>query len=386
MAWLLWIPSNSWAQLQCSQLFSDSGVRFSNEGFEIEAQNDGKNLADLTMRLLRMTVPTLGPTFSEKLTLEKGELNLGENLGGGWSVEYAYFSDLREAKKRVFRLGKISVVKPNGDKVTLEKNPTSIDGLQLKKTLFTIEDLGMEKLGADSPVAYLKNLQVPVVIQGELLNSFLTWAPRMEHLQRNELLSDGISSLRTKSALRSAGKYLVKAIKNRGTKFFLTGLALYLFYLERGDIQDLISNLQDPWESIEEHTHSADLKEIFPQLNIGDEKKSKKTHGTEVVAALRSVNSLLSKETVLGGQTKIYSFAKNQFTELSPKKLAHGIQHVSDAGDDVIVLLFPESKRLLIVQGDEQSTTRVQLLGISQGQRGGLFGQIKALIAVDVHN
>lgn len=104
-----------------------------------------------------------------------GEFNLGRNLGKGYSLELTYLLDER-APSPVFRLSKIKLVNPNGQTQDLSKEPLDTKGRTLVQTSF---DLPLE-IGK-------KDIELPVVIQGEVLTEFLKWRDRFEFLEANEL-------------------------------------------------------------------------------------------------------------------------------------------------------------------------------------------------------
>ena len=137
--------------MSCEDAFGTiPGLILSTGIFTYQGNENPTNQAEAVLGLLKMTTTTLGESFSKKLTLEKGELYLGQPLKFGWSLEYEYASDNRSMFP-AFRLAKISIIKPNGEKNVFEKKPTSLDGLSLTKTRYSSEEMGIKDIGSENP-------------------------------------------------------------------------------------------------------------------------------------------------------------------------------------------------------------------------------------------
>jgi hypothetical protein len=364
----------------------DSGLKLSSAAFEADSQNDPKAVPEMTLRLLGMTVNTLGESFSKKRTLEKGELFLGENIGQGFSMEYEYFAD-RRGLADVFRLGKISLIKPNGDKVLLEKKPTSADGEKLTKKSFTEEDLGLQSLEERRPVTYLKNLQLPTVIQGELLTALMTWAPRMDFLTREELRNagvlDGDLSLRMKASFRENTKYVGQIIKKQTFKYILFALVLYLYYAEKEQAVDIIHSLQDPWSSIEDRTNLVELKNAVSLLKAPAIIQLKRTPTVDLTTGLREIGALVKDERHSQGGPRLFLFDGVNFHELNIKKLNATLQDIAE-GDQSLVVLLPKRERLLLVQGLDDDASKIRLFGVSAKNSPEMYRQFEKLLKTAV--
>jgi hypothetical protein len=375
---MMTLSSVSVAQMKCADILRDTGVKLSTSGFEAERQNDAKLLPEMTLRLLQMSAKTLGESFSEKLTLEKGELSLAEDLGSGYSLEYEYFAD-RRSDQEAFRLGKISVIKPNGEKTLLQKNPTSADGMSLSKKRFSEEDLGMASLGENSPAGTLQNLNVPTVIQGELLTGFLTWAPRMEYLKREELRAagpDALKGLRGRAFLRSNKDYVGKIIKKQSFKYVMFALAMYLFYSERDRALEALDSLRDPWSDIEAGTAVERMKNFYP--NGADDVNE--TPPMALDRALRDITALVKAEKKLEAKPAFYWLDKESVTPAEDmttvtKNIGKGLKSINEGAPENsgLLVIFPASKRVLIVTQSDSEKKPLILMGVSQTQHQKIY-------------
>lgn len=228
--------------LEGVRLVADRGVE------RLSSKKDPKYNEKLG-QLLNMLTDTLYVNASEKVTIEKGELRLAKILPNGVSIEFEYTGDLRSEKQglgKAFRLTKIMAIKPNGQTVTISKDPLTDDGRHLRQSEFLFVKKSMpvegspdekmveiaymepdkqEKLtgwieqsggyerfpkpdgkkliqymtdnapamaGADQAkiaelLADVRNVEVPVVLSGPLLDDLLkNWLDRLELISRGE--------------------------------------------------------------------------------------------------------------------------------------------------------------------------------------------------------
>lgn len=337
---MVMLSAQSWGQDLCGGVFRERGLQLSVGSFLSVNQGDPKQTTALTLRLLQMTTATLGEAFSQKLTLEKGELVLGQNLEHGWSVEYEFFAD-RRTSKQVFRLGKISLIKPNGEKMVFDKKPTSLSGNELGKKWYSEEDMGLKDVNEVSPFDVLQTLEVPAVIQGELLNNFLKFAPMMEHLKREEInAAVNTSHLRTRGMVRSHLEYAREIIKKQSFKFIMIGIVMYIYYTEKDSLQKYLPLQVDPWAQVE-----SKKQVVYP--SGGDE-------------VFQQVSGVIDVEKRHGGKARIYVVDSAGVKEIQPKKFMNNVKSMSDYGGKTLLVNLPVTQRVLTIESDKNSSIIVQ--------------------------
>ncbi|MBC7369930.1 MAG: hypothetical protein H7326_00080, partial [Bdellovibrionaceae bacterium] len=312
---------------------------------------------------------------------------LAEEISEGWSIEYDYVRD-RRGSDDVFRLNKVHVVNPRGQKKTLENSPLGMDGMSLVKARWSEVDLGTDKLGSASPVQDLRVLSVPSVIQGKLLKSLLSWAPRMDFISRKELRSKlgdspvtpSLFSLRARSAMRSNAEFARDIIKKQSFKLMLMAVAMYVYSEEQESLHDWWTSFQDPWNSIVARTNVNTLKEIFPALILPKIEKDVATpDDRDIQGALRDMGSLIHHEKELGGKVRIYTYSAGKFKEVSIKKIAKSVHDAAENDGDAVVFVYPTTKRILIIQGSDEDPAKVREMGLSADVHAGLYEQLEAL-------
>lgn len=230
--------------LSAPKIFSDSiGIREINiERMVVPASEKDPSFNEVRQTLLALLANTIFENGSIKGTLERGELSLGVPLGDGSSIEFEYRGDQR-GSDMVLRLNRITIFKPNGQSISVDRNPVSDDGRTLIAKPITLIDhfktdangdrylkemkpLDAEGLGAlantheflgtalnenraATPLrtieairdllsasdrqalvnftAARQTVQIPVVIEGPLMKELQHWLRRLPWVSRGEL-------------------------------------------------------------------------------------------------------------------------------------------------------------------------------------------------------
>lgn len=364
---LFLLSSLAYGAEQCGPIFLD-GIYLDNKDFSSEKQDNAKELPLLMSKILKMSSHTLSESMSPKLTLEKGEIILGQPLSEGWTLEFSYKMDARTQDK-AYRLSEIIAVKPNGDKVKISKNPTTSDGKNFDKNHIALEELLTAKI--EVPLDVLKTIEAPVLIRGKLLEQIHKWLPYLEFMNRDKMrlmeVAD-LQGLKTSAVVKFNLDYTQGIIKKQSFKFILLGLAMYL-YTQKDTIADYVSAV-DPWSDLikdsslsglnaMEHQHiMGALKEVLQIQSLPEEisPPSRKKAFTlnaynDVSEILKKTNDLNQIEKKSGGSQIIHLFKNGESLETTPKKIA---QLLTSNNDDALVLVFsyPASKRMLLISNE----------------------------------
>lgn len=230
--------------LPAPRIFSDS---FRIQEIDIKAallptSDKDPNFQKSRLMLLSLLADPIFESGSVKDTLTRGELRLGANIGDGRSLEFEYRGDQR-GDEMVLRLNRITLYKPNGQSISIDRNPLSDDGRSLiakpislidrvtknsdgsasvrdmkvldaeglaaiaKNHEFLVEAMAANK--ASSPLgtieaikdqlgasdrealaefsAIRQTIEIPVTIEGALMTELALWLKRLPDVSRTEL-------------------------------------------------------------------------------------------------------------------------------------------------------------------------------------------------------
>lgn len=348
---------NSFAQEMCSGIFIQPGLKVSTGSYSTNTQSTSSDEVAMALGILKMTTNTLTESISKKMTVEKGELLLGQNLGDGWSLEYEYFADKR-TEKTIFRLGKVNLIKPNGEKTTIDKKPTKEDGNSLSKKFYSEEDLGFKAGEAPAVFANAPAVEFPALIQQNTLKYLLSMASSMEFFTRDEInQATDLKTLKAKAFVKSNVKYVQGIIKKQAFKFVLLGVVMYGYYSEKDKVIDMISPRQDSWKEIIKGTELAPLMRALDILGISSKDSGVKASrgkrdepGVSSDELLRMVRSVVKTEKNSDGDPEIYLLDNTGVRQLNPKSLNAALHDMSEDSNRVVVVKLPQTERIVVVE------------------------------------
>jgi|GEM_PF-3656079 hypothetical protein len=240
-----------------------------------------KGLAEL----VQMYSDTLYMSAGEKMSIEKGELFLAKRLDDNTTLELSYQGDLRSVKP-AFRLVKAAIVKGNAQAVNLTKEPLNDNGSDLKLRSFILQSnndgsktslLAADVLSAIEPVKNtddtlsflqlmieksapqdrpkfssmpLKTVEVPLSIEGTLLERFVKFAEDLSLMKRDRvrdyLGKDKLFSLWALSKVYSSYDFTKQVAKKQIYKYVLVGAAFYgVAMLLRDDMTEKVEKKID---------------------------------------------------------------------------------------------------------------------------------------------
>lgn len=372
------------AQSACEDLFSVSEIRFQPMDFSIKSQMDPVKLASMTLQVLKMASLDRSGSFTEKQVVEKGELVLASPLKNGWSVESEYAIDQR-GDVPVFRLSEVELVKPNGDSTVLDKAPLTDDGLAFKKDTYPIGQINSQ-LDAD--------VQIPLSIQGPLLENINKWAGVAEYIKRGEIrdLKEGsqLKTLRGKVFVRSTIDYTTKVVKKQSFKFFLLGMVMYLYAQRDSFTKEVV--LVDPWDKFKRQSDLAladnkmrTLMQAQVQLLTGNKNiKLPESYARESFRyfdfqdTLEKIDILNKLERTAGSKMKVAWLHQGKFAGLLSAKDLH--MDFLDTLDetDAVVLYFSKTERMLVLSGSWMKFERTSdlIVPYALSWNGGVDGTI----------
>lgn len=368
----------------CGDVFQTvPGIIISTGMFSLEEHMDPAKQAKAILSLLQMTNYTLGESFSKKLTLEKGELYLGQPLNAGWSLEFEYSSDKR-TENPAFRLSKISLVRPNGEKNVFEKRPTTIDGLSLLKNHYSPEEMGIKDLGSENPFEGVQRAEAPAVIQGPLLKSFLKFAPLAAYLKREEVNSaESLRGLFLKALGRSNADFMKGIIKKQAFKYVLLGVVLYGYYSQQDLVKGLMHHSSDPWSEIKEKTDTSVMMGIISRyLGIGKKAASKQSPAPSHSGSLASMDETLQQvagvmkaEASAGGKAQIFVLSDQGAKSVSLEQLLGNSKNFQASENGALLVSLPSSHRLMLLEPGENK--QVVTYGLDNVTSPNEYGAVK---------
>lgn len=254
--------------------------------------------------LIQMHSDTLYISAGEKVSLEKGELFLAKRLDQDSTLELSYQGDLRSAIPS-FRLVKAAIVKGNAQNVVLTKEPLIDNGTELKLKSFVVQRTAdgaksalvtAENLSAidpvknsDDPLSAINNLiqnssptdrvllkkidqnskeiEVPVVIEGDLLKRFVLFADDLGLMDRSKVRdyigNDKLNSLWALSKVYASYDFTKQVAKKQIYKYMLVGAAFYgVAMVLRDDVSNVVEKKIDEIAIQSKMTHD-DLLEFL---------------------------------------------------------------------------------------------------------------------------
>lgn len=345
------------AQEACQDLFSSPALELGVRYYPVAEKITAVETAAWTMEILRKASYGRAGQFNEKQVVEKGEMILAEPLRDGYSVEFEYSRDHR-GPEPVWRLEEVELIKPNGDSVTLDKAPVTDDGNGFKKDIYALDQI--------APLLGENKVEMPVKIEGPILESINKWARFAEFIKLGEIralkTSMDLKSLRGKVFVRSTIDYTNKVIKKQSFKFFLLGMVMYLYSQRDKITKETI--LVDPWDKFK---RQSDLAMSNPAMHALMQTQLQMLTGEKYVIpdstsrdhfryfdfrdTLEKIDIMNKLERAAGSKMKGALFMNGKFSGMMAMKDIHmdSVDVLEEA--DAIVLYFPKTERMLVLSG-----------------------------------
>jgi hypothetical protein len=294
--------------------------------FNFDINKKSKIFNDALKRLLVMAADTVNESANEKLSVEKGEIYLGQKLPNGSSFEFRYVIDQRGDLRR-FILDKITFYKKNMQEIKITDNPISEDMQSLntnsivlskkkteKDSKFTVVEKDTitelvehyseetDRPFLTSPGSYISDLDlqtvlksksgsnngnpigntwpkteinIPLVISGEILDVFIYKSELYQDLDRLTIRSSLQSGSLNKLNMLGYKSYVATKIKKIAVKQSIKGLIwqipLFAFIYMLNQLHDIekdLSNLIDPEPVLVSQEISDTLNQIFDRNDI----------------------------------------------------------------------------------------------------------------------
>jgi len=254
--------------------------------------------------LVRMFSDTLYTSAGEKVSLEKGELYLAKRIDDDTTLELSYQGDLRSSVP-AFRLIKVALVKGNAQSVSISKEPLVDSGKGLKIKSFILQSdasaqktlLGVDVLNAieaakyngEDPLLHIdmliakaapsdrvalqhisdskQNIEVPLVIEGDLLKSFVSLAENLNLMERGKIRQyvdkNKLGTLVALSRAYASYDFTKQVAKKQIYKYMLVGAAFYgIAMLLRDDVSNTVEKKVDEL-AIQSKMSKDDLMELY---------------------------------------------------------------------------------------------------------------------------